>query len=84
MWASTLVDSASLQLCIDFVLFFLEVGENTLMAANKVCYSPFSYKIFAIQMKATIQVAVCKDIDFRGKRAKACESINFVLSLWMS
>ena len=53
---STLADSASLHLGIDFVLFFLKVGKNRLLTVNKVCHSPFSYRIFATQMKAAIQV----------------------------
>jgi hypothetical protein len=54
--ASTLGDSASLYLCIDFVLFFfLEVGKNPMMTASKVHHSPFTYQIFAMQMKIAIQ-----------------------------
>ena len=53
---TTLADSALLHLCIDFVLFFLEVGKKPLMTANKVLHSPFSYQIFTMQVKAAIQV----------------------------
>jgi hypothetical protein len=54
--ARTLADSASLHLRIDFVLFLLEAGKNPPMTANKVRHSPFSYQIFAMQVKAAIQV----------------------------
>jgi hypothetical protein len=61
---------ASLHLCINFVLFFLEVGKNPLMTANKVRHSPFSYQIFSMQVKAAVQVAMHKDIDFQRKKSK--------------
>jgi NAD(P)H-nitrite reductase large subunit len=56
------------------------------MTANKVRHSPCSYQIFSMQVKAAVQVAVCKDIDFRRKKKKRHErqSTFYSLSLWMS
>jgi hypothetical protein len=81
-WSSTLADSASHYLYINFVLFFLKVGKNTLMTANKVPHSPYSYQILARQMKTTIQVAVYKDIDFSRKKNKGmCVNQPFSLTV---
>ena len=50
------MSSTSLHMCIDFVLFFLEVGKNPLMTVNKVRHSLFSYQIFTMQLKAAMHV----------------------------
>jgi hypothetical protein len=48
----------------DFVLFFLEVGKNPLITGHEMPHSPFSYQIFAMQMKAAI---MCEDnIDIKN------------------
>jgi hypothetical protein len=80
-WAPTLADSASLHLCIDCVVF---VGswKNALMTANRVRYSPFSYQIFAMQVKAArFKYVVCKDIDFPRKKEQKYMRQSTFLSL---
>ncbi len=52
------------------------------MTANKVRHSSLSYQIFAMQVKAVIQVAVCKDIDFPRKKNKGmCVNQFFSLTV---
>ncbi len=64
------------------LLFRLDVRKNPLMTANKVRHSPFSYHIFAWQVKAAIQNALhARMSTFHEKRTKACAAINFFLSV---
>ena len=74
-WAPTLADSALLHLCIDFVLFFLEVGKNPLMTANKVLYSQSSYQIFTVQARAAIQVC-CVQIHRLSAKKEQKHCVN--------
>ena len=67
-------------LCIDFVLFFLEVGKNPLMAANKVRHSPFSYSVFTMQHKTNLQIYLVKGRRLSAK-TNVCALFNFSFSL---
>jgi hypothetical protein len=84
--ASTpLADSASLHLCIDFVLFFLVVEKNPLMSANKVRHSPFSSHIFAMQMKVVIQMGCVQGYCRSAKKEhRHVRQSTFFPSLWMT
>ncbi len=65
--------------------FFLEVGKNPLMTANKVHYSPFSYQIFAMQMKIAIQVCCMwgHRLSAKTEQRYVCQSIFLSLSLFI-
>ena len=83
IWAPTLTDSTSFHLYIDFVLFLLEVGKNSLTTANKVRHSPFSYQIFAMQVKAAIQVYCMWENRIFAKTEQKYVRQSIFLSLWV-
>jgi hypothetical protein len=56
VWLVTLANSMSPHLSIDFVCFLVNWKKTSLMTINKVRHSPFSYRIFATQMKAAVPV----------------------------
>ena len=82
-WTSTLADSALLHLCIDFVLFYLEVGKNPLITANKVRHFPFSYQIFTMQAKAAIQVCCVQIHRLSAKKEQKHVRQSTFFSLWL-
>ncbi len=66
---------------LPFDCFFLEVGKNPLMTANKVQHSPFSYEILAVQMKAAIQVCCMKAHRLSAKAEQKYVRQSIFLSL---
>ena len=55
------------------------------MTANKVRYSPFSYQIFTMQVRAAIQVCCVQIHRLSAKKEqKHVRQSTFFLSLWLT
>ena len=79
---TTLTDSALLHLCIDFVLFFLEVGkEPTNHSQQSASFSIFLSNICYASEGRYSNMLYVRASTFRENRTKACASINFSFSV---